>query len=181
MMVLNGMSNSKRSSDFSNAAIVVTCHTDDYNSDHPLAGIEFQKQIEHKTFKAGGENWLVPAQNLEDFMSGSPSINLNENSYKMGSISFDLKKLFPRFVNDLLLAAFDKWKQDESLFISAQAILFGSETRTTSPVKIRRTSNFESVNMKNLYPIGEGSGYTSGIVSSATDAVKAVGMKWGRA
>ena len=181
MMVLNGMSNSDRSSEFSNAAIVVSCHTDDYKSDHPLAGIEFQKEIERRTFQAGKENWSVPAQNLVDFMADRPSIQLNENSYKMGSTVFELKELFPGFVNKLLLEAFHKWKQDEPLFISSQAILFGSETRTTSPVKICRNSNFESVNMKNLYPIGEGSGYTSGIVSSATDAVKAVGMNWGRA
>jgi hypothetical protein len=180
MMVLNGMSNSDRSSEFSNAAIVVSCHTDDYKSDHPLGGIEFQKEIERRTFQAGKENWSVPAQNLVDFMADRPSHTLNKNSYKMGSTAFALKELFPGFVNELLLAAFNKWKQEEPLFISSQAILFGSETRTTSPVKICRNSNFESVNIKNLYPIGEGSGYTSGIVSSATDAVKAVGMKWGR-
>jgi uncharacterized FAD-dependent dehydrogenase len=180
MMVLNGMSNADRSSEFSNAAIVVTCHTDDYKSDHPLAGIEFQKEIENKTFKAGGENWLVPAQNLVDFMADRPSTKLNVNSYKMGASAYELKNLFPEFVNELLLAAFNKWKQDEPLFISPQAILFGSETRTTSPVKICRNSNFESVNIKNLYPIGEGSGYTSGIVSSASDALKAVNKKWGR-
>jgi uncharacterized FAD-dependent dehydrogenase len=181
MMVLNGMSNSDRSSDFSNAGIVVSCHTDDYKSDHPLAGIEFQKEIERRTFQAGGENWSVPAQNLLDFMAGIPSNKLNENSYKMGTTEFDLKELFPEFVNVLLLAAFNEWKQDEPLFISPKAILFGSETRTTSPVKIRRNINLESVNIKNLYPIGEGSGYTSGIVSSATDAVKAVEIKWGGA
>lgn len=179
MMVLNGMSNSDRSSDFSNAAIVVSCHTDDYHSDHPLAGIEFQKQIERRTYQAGGGNWSVPAQNLEDFMAGRSSNMLNKNSYKMDSTAFELKELFPGFVNELLLAAFNKWKQDEPLFISPQAILFGSETRTSSPVKICRKSNFESVNIKNLYPIGEGSGYTSGIVSSAVDAVKSVEKKWG--
>jgi uncharacterized FAD-dependent dehydrogenase len=181
MMVLNGMSNSDRSSEFSNAAIVVSCNTDDYNSDHPLAGIEFQKEIERLTFQAGKENWSVPAQNLVDFMADRPSHKLNKNSYKMGSTAFDLKELFPGFVNKLLLEAFNKWKQDEPLFISDQAVLFGSETRTTSPVKICRNNNFESVNMKNLYPIGEGSGYTSGIVSSAVDAIKAVEKKWGRA
>jgi len=180
MMVLNGMSNAERSSEFSNAAIVVSCHTDDYKSDHPLAGIEFQKEIERRTFQAGKENWSVPAQNLLDFMADRPSHTLNKNSYKMSSTAFGLKELFPVFVNELLLAAFNKWKQVEPLFISPQAMLFGSETRATSPVKICRNSNFESANMKNLYPIGEGSGYTSGIVSSAVDAVKAVGMKWGR-
>jgi uncharacterized FAD-dependent dehydrogenase len=68
----------------------------------------------------------------------------------------------------------------EPLFVSRQAILFGAETRTSSPVRIKRNNNCESVNIKNLYPIGEGSGYTGGITSSAADAIKAVGMKWGR-
>jgi len=179
MMVLNGMSNSGRSSGFSNAAIVVSCHTDDYKSAHPLAGIEFQKEIERRTFQAGGGNWAVPAQNLEDFMGGRISNCFNENSYKMGTVAADLKELFPEFINELLLAAFHTWKEEEPLFISPHAQLFGAETRTSSPVRIKRNKNYESVNIKNLYPIGEGSGYSSGITSSATDAMKAVEMKWG--
>jgi uncharacterized FAD-dependent dehydrogenase len=179
LMVLNGMSNSSRSSAFSNAAIVVSCHTDDYKSAHPLAGMEFQKEIERRTFLAGGGRWAVPAQNLEDFMKGCKSGSLNKNSYKMGAIAVNLKDLFPEFINALLLAAFNKWKQQDPLFISPQAILFGAETRTSSPVRIKRNSNYESVNIQNLYPIGEGSGYTGGITSSAADAIKAVDMKWG--
>ncbi len=179
-MVLNGMSYSRRSSAFSNAAIVVTCHTDDYKSTNPLAGIAFQKQIERRTFQAGGGNWTVPAQNLEDFTGGRSSGRLNENSYKMGAVAVNLNDLFPEFINESLLAAFSKWKEEEPLFVSRQAILFGAETRTSSPVRIKRNKNYESVNIKNLYPIGEGSGYTGGITSSATDAVKAVDMKWGR-
>ncbi len=180
LMVLNGMSNSGRSSAFSNAAIVVSCHTDDYKSDHPLAGMAFQKEIERRTFQAGGGRWAVPAQNLEDFMKDKISGRLNVNSYKMGAVAADLKDLFPGFINELLLAAFNQWKQQEPLFVSQQAILFGSETRTSSPVRIKRNNNCESVNIKNLYPIGEGSGYTGGITSSAADAIKAVDMKWGQ-
>ena len=181
MMVLNGMSCSGRDSAFSNAAIVVSCHTDDYRSANPLAGMEFQKEIERRAFQAGGGDWAVPAQNLEDFMGGRSSGGLNENSYRMGAVAVNLKDLFPEFVNELLLAAFNKWKQQEPLLVSRQAILFGAETRTSSPVRIKRNNNCESVNIKNLYPIGEGSGYTGGITSSAADAIKAVDMKWGRA
>jgi uncharacterized protein len=181
MMVLNGMSCSGRDSAFSNAAIVVSCHTDDYRSTNPLAGMEFQKEIERRAFQAGGGDWAVPAQNLESFMGGRSSGVLNENSYRMGAVAVNLKDLFPEFINKLLLAAFDKWKQQEPLFISRQAILLGAETRTSSPVRIKRNNNCESVNIKNLYPIGEGSGYTGGITSSAADAIKAVDMKWGRA
>lgn len=181
LMVLNGMSYADRASDFSNAAIVVSCHTADYQSAHPLAGMDFQKEIERRTFQAGGANWAVPAQNLIDFMDNRETGSLNKTSYKMGAVSVNLKDLFPEFINGLLLAAFNQWKQQEPLFVSQEAILFGAETRTSSPVRIKRKGNCESINIKNLYPIGEGSGYTGGITSSAADAIKAVDMKWGRA
>ncbi|MFA5780594.1 MAG: dehydrogenase [Elusimicrobiota bacterium] len=174
MLVINGMSYSKRSSEFSNSALVVTCHTDDYKSTNPLAGIEFQKNIERKAFNAGGGKWEVPAQNLTDFLSGRISKTLNINSCKTGTAAADMKEIFPKFVSESLLAAFNKWKEDEPLFVSEHAILLGAETRTSSPVRIKRGENYESVNMKNLYPLGEGSGYTGGITSSAADAIKAV-------
>ncbi len=173
-LVLNGMSYSQRSSPFSNAALAVSCHTDDYRSTGPLAGIEFQKEIERNAFNAGGGRWEVPAQNLMDFLGEKSYLGLNETSYKMGAVPADLKDIFPGFVVNELLAAFNKWKEEVPLFISDQAILLGAETRTSSPVRIMRNKNFESVNIKNLYPIGEGSGYTGGITSSAADAVKAV-------
>ena len=174
LLVLNGMSYSRRSSPFSNAALVVSCHADDYKSTSPLAGIEFQKDIERKAFNAGGGRWEVPAQNLMNFLGESSSAGLNKNSYKMGSVPADLKDIFPDFVVEELLAAFNKWKEEVPLFVSNQAILLGAETRTSSPVRMKRNENFESVNTKNLYPIGEGSGYTGGITSSAADAIRAV-------
>jgi uncharacterized protein len=174
MLVVNGMSYSQRSSAFSNAALVVTCHTDDYLSTNPLAGLEFQKKIEQSSFNAGGGKWKIPAQNLMEFLGERSSTGLNENSYKMGTVPADMKEVIPEFVVKELLAAFDKWKQEVPLFVSADAILLGAETRTSSPVRITRNGKYESVNIKNLYPLGEGSGYTGGITSSAADAVKAV-------
>ena len=176
MMVVNGMSYSGRSSAFSNAALVVTCHADDYPSASPLAGIEFQKDIERKAFQAGGGKWQVPAQNLLNFLGEGNSVDLNENSFKMGALSADLRDIVPGFVVEELLAAFAYWKEEVPLFVSNQAILLGAETRTSSPVRIQRNEKYESVNIKNLYPIGEGSGYTGGITSSAADAIKAVEM-----
>jgi uncharacterized protein len=174
MMVVNGMSYSGRSSAFSNAAMVVTCHTDDYASTSPLAGMEFQKKIERKAFAAGGGKWQVPAQNLMNFLGGSGTADLNKNSFKMGAFSADMKEIMPGFVVTELLAAFAKWKEEVPLFVSDQAILLGAETRASSPVRIMRNENYESVNIRNLFPIGEGSGYTGGITSSAADAIKAV-------
>jgi len=176
MLVLNGMSYSHRSSAFSNAALVVNCHTGDYRSSSPLAGIEFQKEIERKAFKAGGGRWEVPAQNLMDFLGEGISAGLNKNSCKMGAVPADMKEIFPGFVVDELKAAFNKWKKEVPLFVSNHAILLAAETRAASPVQIKRNERFESVNIKGLYPLGEGSGYTGGITSSAADAIKAVEM-----
>lgn len=173
MLAVNGMSYSSRSSAFSNSAIVVTCHTGDYKSTGPLAGIEFQKDIERKAFNAGGR-WEAPAQNLMDFLSGRVSVSLNKNSYAMGTAAVDMSGIFPKFVSESLVAAFNTWKEAYPLFVSHHAVLLGAETRTSAPIRIKRSERYESVNIKNLYPIGEGSGYTGGIMSSAADAIKAV-------
>lgn len=174
MLVLNGMSYAARSSPFSNAAIVVGCHTSDYSSSHPLAGIEFQKDIERKAYAAGGGDWNVPAQNVTDFLEDRISDELNLNSYKMGSTSADMRGIFPGFISEALSIAFTKWRGDCPRFVSHDAVLMGAETRTSSPVRMMRNKSYESVNTKNLYPIGEGSGYAGGITSSAADAIRAV-------
>ena len=174
MLVLNGMSYSRRASPFSNSAIAVTCRTDDYKSSNPLAGLEFQKDIERKAFNATGGTWKAPAQNLMDFLNGKTSCTLNETSYKMGVTSVSMNEILPEFVCESLAAAFNKWKEDYPLFVSGHGILLGVETITSSPVKIKRNEKYESVNIKNLYPMGEGSGYTGGITSSAADAIKTV-------
>jgi len=174
MLAVNGMSYSARASAFSNAAIVVTCHTSDYGSTDALTGIEFQRGIERKAFEAGQGTWRAPAQNLTDFLHGRMSGAVNNNSFKMGTISADMRDIFPGFITDALICAFNKWKEDYPLFVSDHAVLLGVETRTTCPVTVKRGENHASVNIKNLYPIGEGSGYTGGITSSAADAIKAV-------
>ena len=92
----------------------------------------------------------------------------------MGAIAAHLNELLPAFVSDMLKTAFHSWKEEYPLFVSGEAILFAAETRTSSPVKMKRNENYESISIRNLYPIGEGSGYTGGITSSAADAIKAV-------
>ena len=174
LLVLNGMSYSRRASAFSNSALVVNCHTADYQSSDPLAGIDFQKEIERKAFEAAGGGWKAPAQNLMDFLNGNVSAALNQNSYKMGIAAVDMRAILPEFVCEELIMAFDSWEEAYPTFVSEQAILLAAETRTSSPVRIKRNENFESVNMKNLYPVGEGAGYAGGITSSAIDAIKAV-------
>jgi len=83
-------------------------------------------------------------------------------------------EIFPNFVCESLTEAFNAWKEKYPLFVSEHGILLGAETRTTCPLRIRRGENYEAENIKNLYPIGEGSGYSGGIMSSAIDAIKAV-------
>ena len=179
LLVINGMSYAARGSAFSNAAMVVTCHPADYPSSDPLAGIDFQKEIERKAFVTGGGTGAAPAQNLEDYLAGTVSGCLNKNSYAMGTVAADLRELFPGFINDALRSAFDRWKQESPLFVSRHAVLMGAETRTSCPVRILRGGNYASVSCANLFPIGEGSGYAGGITSSAADAVRVVEQQIG--
>lgn len=174
MLVLNGMSYSDRALPYSNGALVVSCHCNDYNSDNALAGISFQQQIEKNAFIAGGNKWSAPAQNLMHFLGEDSQNRLHETSYQMSITASDMHDIFPDFITKELHIAFQKWKSEVPLFVSENALLLAAETRTSSPVRISRTENFESINTKNLYPIGEGSGYTGGITSSAADAIKAV-------
>ena len=174
MSVVNGMSYSRRASAFSNAAIVVTGQTRDYCSADPLAGIELQKDIEHKAFHAGGGECRVPAQNLLDFLGHKASARLNKNSCATGTAAANMHEIFPAFVSDALVAAFLTWEKTYPAFVSSHAIVIGAETRTSAPLRILRSEKFESVNIRNCYPIGEGAGYTGGITSSAADAIRAV-------
>jgi uncharacterized FAD-dependent dehydrogenase len=177
MLVLNGMSYSSRSSPWSNAALAVTCHTADYLSDDPLAGIRLQEDIEQKAFLAGGGNWSAPAQNLLDFLAGKSSAQINANSYRLGTVPADMHDILPAFAIELLQDAFARWQQEVPLFIGRNAVLMAAETRTSSPVRIIRNEQYESINSRNLFPIGEGSGYTGGITSSAADGLRAVAMR----
>lgn len=174
LMVVNGMSYSQRASEFSNAALVVSCHVEDYGSAHPLAGLFFQQAIERNAFVAGGSQWKVPAQSLLNFLGVKGSGGLGAISYRQGAVEADMKEIFPEFIVNELMAAFHKWGSEVPLFVSGEAILLGAETRTSSPVRILRNESYESVSVKNLYPIGEGAGYAGGITSSAADALKAV-------
>jgi hypothetical protein len=174
MLLVNGMSYSRRASAFSNAALVVSCKTEDYGSTDPLAGIAFQKELERRAFLAGGGRFGVPAQTLLDFLSNKSSGRLNMNSCATGTVAADLHDLFPTFVSDMLVAAFRSWEKAYPTFISSHALLMGAETRTSAPIRIVRSDKYESVSIKKLYPIGEGSGYAGGITSSAADAVRAV-------
>ena len=173
MLLVNGMSCSARSSQFSNSALVVTVNPNDFPSRSPLAGIDLQKTIEANAYTAGGSDWGCPAQNLMDFLQEKTSSKIGANSYKMGTRSFPLKELFPAFIPDQIKRAVKDWNKRFPLFGSDKAVLMGAETRTSSPVRILRDNvSRESTSIKGLYPSGEGSGYSGGIISSAIDGIK---------
>jgi len=174
LLVVNGMSYSKRDSAFTNTAFIITCQPSDYPSASPLSGMEFQKEIEAKAYNAGGGNFEVPAQNLMDFLDGKTSTVLNKNSCKIGTKSADLTQIFPKFISETLKAAFNHWKPEYPSYVSEHGLLLAPETRTSCAVRIKRTEEFELVNIKGVFPIGEGAGYTGGITSSAADGIRAV-------
>ncbi len=170
-LTLNGMSSSDRGGPFSNSAIVVAVSPDSFGLSHPLAGIEFQKMIESKAYN---DSWRAPAQNLLDFLSSTKSAKINPNSFTMDTFSAELSGIFPDFMFNKLVAAFKFWQSRLPMFVGKEATLLAPETRTSSPVRILRAENRQSLSFPSFYPVGEGSGYAGGITSSAVDAIKTV-------
>lgn len=173
LLAINGMSYSRRAGRYSNAALVVTCHAQDYGGQAPLAGIELQEEIERKAFAVSG-GWRVPAQNLTDFLQNRLSRDLLPCSCACKTKAANLREILPDFICQTLVTAFAEWQKEAPLFVSGQALLLAPETRTSCPVKVLRDDNGQSLTLKNLYPIGEGAGYAGGITSSAADAITAI-------
>ena len=171
----NGMSTYRRDTGYANSAIVVSVHEDDFKALGPLGGIAFQEQLEKGAFDAGGGGYFAPVQRALDFMGSSPPDLPAQDihcSYNPGVNPADLRLLLPDFICSPLkrgLASFDKKMYG---FIS-QGVLVGVETRTSSPVRIARDKEtFHACGIRGLVPVGEGSGYAGGIVSSAVDGMQ---------
>ncbi len=172
-VVVNGMSNSRRNSPFANSGIVVGVEESDldkYAFRSALKGLYFQEMIENYAFQAGGSCQKAPAQRLTDFMAEKNSVHLPDSSYFPGLTSYPLHQLLPSFITDRLRIAFQQFDSKMRGYLTDSAILTGVESRTSSPVRIpRNPDTLEHVGLKNLYPCGEGAGYSGGIVSSAID------------
>jgi len=169
-LVLNGMSFQKRNNEFANSAIVVTVNEVDYGQGI-LAGMEFQRKIEKKCFKLDNP-YFASAQTVPDFMNNKIANCLPETSYKPGIVSKNLNKTLPSEIIKALKTGLNSFEKRIPGF-AENGILLAPETRTSSPVRILRNKvTFESTNISNLYPIGEGSGYAGGIMSSAADGYK---------
>ncbi|MGB4064528.1 MAG: NAD(P)/FAD-dependent oxidoreductase [Azonexus sp.] len=176
-VVTNGMSQYSRAERNANAALVVEVKPEDFPGDfktNPLAGIEYQRQWESAAFVAGGSNYAAPAQRVGDFLAGRPSTALGEvdPSYQPGVHMTDLASCAPAYVIDALREAIPAFDKQIRGFAMADAILTGVETRTSSPIRIKRGADYQSINTRGLYPAGEGAGYAGGILSAGVDGIK---------
>ena len=173
-VVTNGMSQYSRHERNANSAIVVGITPEQDYPGHPLAGIEFQRKLEELAYHAGGENYHAPAQLIGDFLKGKPSQTLGEvePSYTPGITLTDLAKVVPDYVAEAIREAIPAFDRQIRGFAKADGLLTGVETRTSSPVCIKRGDDYQSVNVEGLYPAGEGAGYAGGIWSAGIDGIR---------
>ncbi|MDF2699211.1 MAG: hypothetical protein K0Q49_767 [Haloplasmataceae bacterium] len=174
-VVTNGMSEYLRDQVNANSALVCTVDEKDFGSNHPLAGMHFQQMLESKAFKLGGNNYDAPIQLVKDFLNNETSTKLGNvlPSYVIGHKLVNLNELFPPDIANALKEGIINMNRKLHNFALGDALLTGVETRTSSPLRIvRENETLESINVKGLYPSGEGAGYAGGIMSAAIDGIK---------
>lgn len=176
MLVVNGMSNVKRDSGYANSAIVVTVSPEDFESEHPLAGVDFQRKYERQMFSVC--QGKIPVQRYEDFINDRKTEKLNQlkpcvkGKWELAN----LRQALPKFVVDGMIEGMGQFGKKIHGFDDGETLLLGLEARTSSPVRIERDENFESLAWSHVYPCGEGAGYAGGIMSAAMDGLR-VAMK----
>ena len=173
-VVTNGMSQYSRNERNANSGIVVGITPEQDYPGGPLAGIELQEQLESTAYLLGGSNYQAPAQLLGDFVAGRPSTALGsvEPSYKPGVTLGDLALSLPDFAIEAIREALPAFERQIRGFSMHDAVLTGIETRTSSPLRITRGVDYQSLNLKGLFPAGEGAGYAGGILSAGVDGVR---------
>lgn len=173
-LVTNGMSQYSRNERNANSAIVVGITPDDYPG-HPLAGIDFQRRLEERAFELGGGNYDAPGQLVGDFIADRPSKELGaiRPSYTPGVHLGDLSLSLPDYAILAIREALSAFGEQIKGFAMNDAVLTGVETRTSSPIRIKRREDGQSLNTEGLYPAGEGAGYAGGILSAGIDGIKA--------
>jgi uncharacterized FAD-dependent dehydrogenase len=173
-VVTNGMSQYSRNERNANSAIVVGITPEQDYPGHVLAGIDLQRKLEVLAFELGGEDYSAPAQLVGDFLKDTPSEELATTapSYQPGIRLGDLSKALPDFAIAAIREAIPAFDKQIKGFAMPEALLTGVETRTSSPVCIKRDKDFESINTRGLYPAGEGAGYAGGILSAGIDGIK---------
>ena len=173
-VVTNGMSQYSRNERNANAAVVVGINPEQDYPEHVLAGIDLQRDLEALAYQLGGENYNAPAQLVGDFLQDKPSTELGSvtPSYQPGITLGDLSKALPAFATAAIREAIPAFDKKIKGFAMADAILTGVETRTSSPICIKRGKDFQNINTRGLYPAGEGAGYAGGILSAGIDGIK---------
>ena len=176
-LVTNGMSNYARNETNANAALIAQVYKSDFGQDfekNPLAGVEFQRAIECKAFVTGGGDYRAPVQLVGDFLKGRTSDKFGKvvPTYASGTTFADLGEVLPSFITETLKRAIVDMDKRLKGFADPEAVLTAAETRTSSPVRIERGEDMQSVSVKGVYPCGEGAGYAGGITSSAADGIR---------
>jgi uncharacterized FAD-dependent dehydrogenase len=173
-VVTNGMSQYSRNERNANSAIVVGITPSDYPG-HPLAGIAFQRELESRAFVLGGSNYDAPGQLMGDFVRGVPSKEFGSviPSFKPAVHLTDLATSLPEYAISAMREAFVAFDKQIKGYFKEDAVLTGVETRTSSPIRIKRDDDtLQSLNTRGLFPAGEGAGYAGGIMSAAIDGIK---------
>ena len=173
-VVTNGMSQYSRNERNANAGIVVGITPEDFPSKHPLAGIELQRTLESAAYILGGSTYEAPGQLVGDFVKGMASTALGsvEPSYKPGVKLVDLAAALPSYAIEAIREAIPAFGKKIKGFDLPDAVLTGVETRTSSPIKMTRGDDFQSLNVRGLFPAGEGASYAGGILSAGVDGIK---------
>ncbi|HEX4878011.1 MAG TPA: NAD(P)/FAD-dependent oxidoreductase [Chitinophagaceae bacterium] len=181
-LVVNGWSPSKRNNPFANSGIVVSVEGKDikpFEKYGPLAAMYFQQSVEKAAFEMGGGKFVAPAQRLADFTDNKISGSLPDCSYLPGIRSAALKEVLPAFIHQRLQRGFIEFGKKMKGYLTNEAVVVATESRTSSPVKIpRETLTLTHPQLNNLFPCGEGAGYAGGIVSAAMDGERIAMMIW---
>ena len=172
-IVTNGMSEFARDGENANSAVLVNVTPNDFEGNSPLAGMYFQQELEEKAFILGGSNYYAPIQRVEDFMQNKKSTGIGEikPTYMPGVTLSNLQEILPSFVTETLKEGIKYFDTKIKGFANPDAIMTGVETRSSSPVTIKRNEKMMS-NIYGMYPCGEGAGYAGGIMSASIDGIK---------
>jgi uncharacterized FAD-dependent dehydrogenase len=171
---VNGMSNQSRKNHFANAALVATLEPEDFApGGDALEGLEFQRAIERQAFEVGGGNYSAPATRLTDFVAGRASSTLPaRSSYRPHLTAADIGDVLPDYVSDAIRLAVKRFESRMRGYLSDEAVIVAAETTTSSPIRLERGDDLQSITVQGLYPTGEGAGYAGGIVTSAIDGMR---------